>query len=85
MTRQNYSNATKSGESALEARAFTTTRIHETALAKMPQSEEAAMWFSAVYQAVQEVPYGKVTSYGHIAILLGYRELLQIKQYNTRS
>lgn len=32
------------------------------------------MWFSAVYQAVQEIPYGKVTSYGHIARLLGYRE-----------
>ncbi|KAF2723164.1 DNA binding methylated-DNA--cysteine S-methyltransferase [Polychaeton citri CBS 116435] len=40
----------------------------------MPRSDEAAMWFSAVYAAVQEVPYGKVTSYGHIATLLGYPE-----------
>jgi len=32
------------------------------------------MWFSAVYRAVQEIPYGKVTSYGHIATLLGYRK-----------
>ncbi|KAK5128432.1 hypothetical protein LTR85_003100 [Meristemomyces frigidus] len=40
----------------------------------MPQSEEAAMWFAAVYRAVQEVPHGKVTSYGHIATLLGYPE-----------
>ncbi|KAK5118094.1 hypothetical protein LTR62_004140 [Meristemomyces frigidus] len=40
----------------------------------MPRSEEAAAWFSAVYRAVQEVPHGKVTSYGHIATLLGYPE-----------
>lgn len=40
----------------------------------MPRSEEAAMWYSAVYMAVQEIPYGRVTSYGHIASLLGYRE-----------
>ncbi|TKA32026.1 hypothetical protein B0A50_01272 [Salinomyces thailandicus] len=38
----------------------------------MPRSDEAAMWFSAVYRAVQEVPYGSVTSYGHIATLVGY-------------
>ncbi|GAM84169.1 hypothetical protein ANO11243_021620 [Dothideomycetidae sp. 11243] len=37
----------------------------------MPQSEEAAAWFYAVYTAVQQVPHGKVTSYGHIARLLG--------------
>jgi methylated-DNA-protein-cysteine methyltransferase-like protein len=40
----------------------------------MPQSEEAAAWFAAVYQAVQEIPHGKVTSYGHIATLIGYRK-----------
>jgi len=34
------------------------------------------MWFSAVYRAVQEIPHGKVTSYGHIATLLGYRKHL---------
>jgi methylated-DNA-protein-cysteine methyltransferase-like protein len=42
----------------------------------MPQSEEAAAWFAAVYQAVQEIPHGKVTSYGHIATLIGYRKSL---------
>ncbi|KAJ5198614.1 uncharacterized protein N7498_007731 [Penicillium cinerascens] len=37
----------------------------------MPRSEEAEAWSNAVYAAIQEVPYGKVTSYGHIALLLG--------------
>ncbi|KAK4619830.1 Alkyltransferase-like protein 1 [Fulvia fulva] len=40
----------------------------------MPRSEEAASWYTAVYRAIQEVPHGKVTSYGHIALLLGYPE-----------
>lgn len=39
-----------------------------------PRSEEAAAWFAAVYQAVQEIPAGRVTSYGHIARLLGRPE-----------
>ncbi|EME76936.1 uncharacterized protein MYCFIDRAFT_46862 [Pseudocercospora fijiensis CIRAD86] len=38
------------------------------------RSDEAEAWYAAVYQAVQEVPYGHVTSYGHIATLLGYPE-----------
>ena len=42
----------------------------------MPRSDEAAMWYAAVYSAVQEIPYGKVTSYGHIASMLGYRECI---------
>ncbi|EHA48559.1 hypothetical protein MCOR27_010094 [Pyricularia oryzae] len=37
----------------------------------MPQSEEAAAFFYAVYSAVQEIPPGKVTTYGHIAHLVG--------------
>ncbi|KAJ9305059.1 hypothetical protein DTO217A2_5394 [Paecilomyces variotii] len=37
----------------------------------MPRSDEAEWWFNAVYAAVQEIPRGKVTSYGHIARLLG--------------
>lgn len=41
----------------------------------MARSEEAAAWTAAVYNAVREVPHGKVTSYGHIARLLGKREL----------
>ncbi|EPS38095.1 hypothetical protein H072_8178 [Dactylellina haptotyla CBS 200.50] len=38
----------------------------------MPRSDEAQAFFVAVYEAIQEVPYGKVTSYGHIAKLAGY-------------
>ncbi|ORY60021.1 6-O-methylguanine DNA methyltransferase [Pseudomassariella vexata] len=37
----------------------------------MARSDEAAAFFAAVYSAVQEIPYGKVTSYGHIAKLVG--------------
>ncbi|KAK3050150.1 Alkyltransferase-like protein 1 [Extremus antarcticus] len=32
------------------------------------------MWYSVVYKAIQQIPYGKVTSYGHIANLVGYPE-----------
>jgi methylated-DNA-protein-cysteine methyltransferase-like protein len=39
----------------------------------MPRSDEAAAFFHAVYSAVQEIPHGKVTSYGHIAKLVGTR------------
>jgi methylated-DNA-protein-cysteine methyltransferase-like protein len=39
----------------------------------MPRSEEAEQWANAVYSAIQEIPHGKVTSYGHIALLLGER------------
>lgn len=41
----------------------------------MTRSDEAEWWFNAVYEAVQEIPHGQVTSYGHIARLLGRREL----------
>ncbi|PGH00850.1 hypothetical protein AJ80_09102 [Polytolypa hystricis UAMH7299] len=37
----------------------------------MPRTDEAEWWFNAVYDAVQQIPHGKVTSYGHIARLLG--------------
>ena len=40
----------------------------------MPRSDEAATFFTAVYSAVQEIPPGKVTSYGHIAKLIGTRK-----------
>lgn len=40
----------------------------------MPRSDEAEAFFYAVYSAVQEVPYGKVTTYGHIAMLVGTRK-----------
>ncbi|PCD44773.1 hypothetical protein AU210_000228 [Fusarium oxysporum f. sp. radicis-cucumerinum] len=37
----------------------------------MPRSDEAQAFFHAVYSAVQEIPHGKVTTYGHIAMLVG--------------
>ncbi|KAI8634317.1 DNA binding methylated-DNA--cysteine S-methyltransferase [Xylariaceae sp. FL1651] len=37
----------------------------------MARTDEAASFFIAVYRAVQEIPEGKVTSYGHIAKLIG--------------
>ncbi|KAI1139956.1 DNA binding methylated-DNA--cysteine S-methyltransferase [Hypoxylon sp. FL0543] len=37
----------------------------------MVRSEEAEAFFYEVYTAVQQIPYGKVTSYGHIAKLIG--------------
>ncbi|KAI4281469.1 MAG: hypothetical protein L6R38_003675 [Xanthoria sp. 2 TBL-2021] len=40
----------------------------------MARSDEAQWWFHAVYEAVQEIPPGSVTSYGHIALLLGRRD-----------
>jgi alkylated DNA nucleotide flippase Atl1 len=43
----------------------------------MPRSDEAQAFFHAVYSAVQEIPPGKVTSYGHIAKLVGAREFTQ--------
>lgn len=39
----------------------------------MPLTEEAEFWTNAVYQAIQAVPPGTVTSYGHVAALLGER------------
>ncbi|KAJ6786498.1 hypothetical protein PWT90_10627 [Aphanocladium album] len=37
----------------------------------MPRTEEAAAFFHAVYSAISEIPSGRVTSYGHIAALIG--------------
>ncbi|OHE93398.1 6-O-methylguanine DNA methyltransferase [Colletotrichum orchidophilum] len=37
----------------------------------MARTEEAEAFFHAVYTAVQEIPAGKVTTYGHIAKLVG--------------
>ncbi len=39
----------------------------------MPRSDEAATFFHAVYSAIREIPQGKVTTYGHIAALVGTR------------
>lgn len=51
----------------------------------MPRSDEAEWWFNAVYEAVQEIPHGHVTSYGHIARLLGKRMSLIINNNNKKS
>jgi methylated-DNA-protein-cysteine methyltransferase related protein len=40
----------------------------------MPRTDEAEAFFHAVYSAIQEIPHGKVTSYGHIARLVGTRK-----------
>ncbi|KAL2117295.1 hypothetical protein VTJ04DRAFT_9463 [Mycothermus thermophilus] len=37
----------------------------------MARSDEAATFYYAVYSAVQEIPPGRVTTYGHIAKLIG--------------
>ena len=39
-----------------------------------PRTEEAEIWYGLVYSAIREIPAGRVTSYGHIARLVGYRE-----------
>lgn len=39
----------------------------------MARSEEAAAFFHAVYEAILEIPPGRVTTYGHIAMLIGTR------------
>jgi methylated-DNA-protein-cysteine methyltransferase-like protein len=39
----------------------------------MARSDEAEAFFHAVYCAVQEIPHGRVTTYGHIAMLVGTR------------
>ncbi|ATY60068.1 MGMT family [Cordyceps militaris] len=37
----------------------------------MPQTDEAAAFFHAVYSAISQIPRGHVTTYGHIAQLIG--------------
>jgi methylated-DNA-protein-cysteine methyltransferase related protein len=49
----------------------------------MARSDEAEAFFYAVYAAVQEIPHGKVTSYGHIAKLIGLRESRPVKSSLT--
>ena len=46
----------------------------------MTRSEEAEAFFAAVYQAVQEIPESRVTTYGHVAALIGRRECLDSKK-----
>lgn len=37
----------------------------------MARSDEAQAFFHAVYSAAQQIPYGKVTTYAHLAYLVG--------------
>jgi alkylated DNA nucleotide flippase Atl1 len=50
-------------------------------MARKELSEDAWAWYTAVYEAIQEIPYGRVTSYGHIARLVGKRR--QLSTYTT--
>ena len=47
-------------------------------MAPSERSEEVWLWYTAVYEAIQEIPRGRVTSYGHIARLVGKRESLHL-------
>ncbi|KAF2863903.1 DNA binding methylated-DNA--cysteine S-methyltransferase [Piedraia hortae CBS 480.64] len=40
----------------------------------MPRSDEAEAWFHSVYTTIQLIPHGRVTSYGHIAAMIGRPE-----------
>ena len=44
------------------------------------RSEEVWLWYTAVYEAIQEIPQGRCTSYGHIARLVGKRESAILRQ-----
>jgi alkylated DNA nucleotide flippase Atl1 len=46
----------------------------------MARTDEAEAFYYAVYNAIQEIPYGKVTSYAHIARLVGTRKSLVLHQ-----
>ena len=51
----------------------------------MPRSDEAEAFFAAVYQAVQEIPMSRVTTYGHVAALIGRREYQPIRSRRKSS
>ncbi len=50
----------------------------------MARSDEAEAFFYGVYAAVQEIPYGKVTTYGHIAALVGTRSSIPLRYEKER-
>lgn len=53
---------------------YTQVKQQNPAMAPGERSEEAYLWFSTVCEAIQEIPRGKVTSYAHIARLVGKRK-----------
>ena len=59
----------------LQTSLFDPVQASAAAAADMPERSEAVQaWYHAVYSAVQVVPHGKCTTYGHIARLLGSPE-----------
>lgn len=40
----------------------------------MPRSNETEWWVNAVYETIMKIPYGRVTTYKHIAELLETRK-----------
>lgn len=49
----------------------------------MPRTAEAESFFHAVYAAIQEIPPGRVTSYAHIAKLIGTRTFPPLPRHST--
>lgn len=50
-----------------------TEQFFSLLICKMARSDEAQAFFHAVYSAAQQIPYGKVTTYAHLAYLVGTR------------
>lgn len=48
-----------------------TKRVFYLVVSSMPESDASKAFHFAVYSAVADIPYGKVTSYGHIGYLIG--------------
>lgn len=64
--------------------AHLTLKIHSrSSMARGERSEDVWAWYTAVYEAIQEIPYGRVTSYGHIARLVGKRTHASLPSQNS--
>jgi methylated-DNA-protein-cysteine methyltransferase-like protein len=50
----------------------------------MVRSDETEWWINAVYEAIKEIPFGRVTTYKHIAELLGTRKFSLLEKLHTR-
>jgi methylated-DNA-protein-cysteine methyltransferase-like protein len=61
-----------------------TTRV-ATALGELPlpkaRSQQQQDFFRRVYELVQQIPFGKVTTYGHIAAALGAKSSARLVGY----
>lgn len=68
-------------------RCFLSALYHRSVSTLLPmapgeRSEEAYLWFSTVCEAIQEIPPGKVTSYAHIARLVGKRKQPSVLEHD---